>query len=107
MLGVALVASTAMIVLSVDARFNETGREVMRADHAITTTGMTSNGQAPLPRDAAGKAAAVPGVSAAAALTMSQVKLVSPRPGGRRPRRTRSRSTSPSRAPTRGRCRRC
>ncbi|GGT87064.1 FtsX-like permease family protein [Actinomadura citrea] len=83
MLGVALVASTAMIVLSVDARFNETGREVMRADHAITTTGMTSNGQAPLPRDAAGKAAAVPGVSAAAALTMSQVKLVSPPP--RRP----------------------
>ncbi|NDU74848.1 FtsX-like permease family protein [Actinomadura sp. DSM 109109] len=80
MLGVALVASTALLVLSVDARFDEAGRTVMRADHAVTATGMTSNGQAPLPRDAAQKAAAVPGVSAAAALTMAEVKLVSPPP---------------------------
>ncbi|WP_141578005.1 FtsX-like permease family protein [Actinomadura sp. WMMA1423] len=80
MLGVALVSSTAMIVLSVDARFDTAGKEVMRADHAVAATGMNSNGQAPLPRDAAGKAAAVPGVTAAAALTMSEVKLVSPPP---------------------------
>lgn len=80
MLGVALVGATALIVLSVDARFDTTGRQVMRADHAIAATGMTSDGPAPLPRDAAGKAADVPGVSAAAALTVSDIKLVSPPP---------------------------
>ncbi|TMR32650.1 FtsX-like permease family protein [Actinomadura geliboluensis] len=83
MLGVALVGATALTVLSVDARFAETGEQVMRAEHAIAATGATSGGQAPLPRDAAAKAAAVPGVSAAAALTASQIKLVSPPP--RRP----------------------
>ncbi|MGW5417427.1 FtsX-like permease family protein [Actinomadura geliboluensis] len=83
MLGVALVGATALTVLSVDARFAETGEQVMRAEHAIAATGATSGGQAPLPRDTAAKAAAVPGVSAAAALTASQIKLVSPPP--RRP----------------------
>ncbi|MEO3826185.1 FtsX-like permease family protein [Actinomadura sp. B10D3] len=83
MLGVALVGATALIVLSVDARFAEIGPRVMRAEHAVAATGVTSDGAAPLPRDAAGRAAAVPGVSAAAALTASEVRLVSPAP--RRP----------------------
>ncbi|MEU5995302.1 FtsX-like permease family protein [Spirillospora sp. NPDC047418] len=83
MLGVALVGATALTVLSVDARFAETGDQVMRAEHAIAATGATSGGPAPLPRDAAAKAAAVPGVSTATALTASQIKLVSPPP--RRP----------------------
>jgi putative ABC transport system permease protein len=80
MLGVALVGATALIVLSVDARFDTTGKQVMRAEHAIAATGTTSNGPAPLPRDAAAKAAAVPGVSAATALTVSDIKLVDPPP---------------------------
>ncbi|NVI89259.1 FtsX-like permease family protein [Actinomadura sp. BRA 177] len=80
MLGVALVGATALIVLSVDARFDTAGKQVMRADHAIAATGTTSNGPAPLPRDAAAKAAAVPGVSAATALTVSDIKLVDPPP---------------------------
>ncbi|WP_433467506.1 ABC transporter permease [Spirillospora sp. CA-128828] len=80
MLGVALVGATALIVLTVDARFDATGRQVMRADHAIAAAGMTSDGPAPLPRDTVAKAAAVPGVSAAAALTVSDIKLVSPAP---------------------------
>jgi len=83
MLGVALVGATALTVLSVNARFDETGRQVMRAEHAIAATGTTSDGPAPLPRDSAAKAAAVPGVAAAAALTVSEIKLVSPPP--RRP----------------------
>jgi putative ABC transport system permease protein len=80
MLGVALVGATALTVLSVDARFDATGNRVMLAEHAVTATGTTSNGPAPLPRDAAAKAAAVPGVSAAAALTVSDIKLVDPPP---------------------------
>ncbi|MFA1544952.1 FtsX-like permease family protein [Actinomadura chokoriensis] len=83
MLGVALVGSTALIVLSVNARFGAAGDQVMRAEHAIAATGVTSSGPAPLPRDAAARAAAVPGVSAATALTVSDVKLVDPPP--RRP----------------------
>ncbi|MDL4817706.1 FtsX-like permease family protein [Actinomadura opuntiae] len=80
MLGVALVGATAMVVMSANGRFDEAGRQVMRADHAIAATGRTSEGPAPLPRDLAAKAAAVPGVSHAAALTSSSVKLVSPVP---------------------------
>ncbi|GAA2164782.1 FtsX-like permease family protein [Actinomadura napierensis] len=80
MLGVALVGATAMVVMSANGRFGEAGRQVMRADHAIAATGRTSEGPAPLPRDLAAKAAAVPGVAHAAALTTSSVKLVSPLP---------------------------
>ncbi|TDC58265.1 FtsX-like permease family protein [Actinomadura sp. KC345] len=80
MLGVALVGATALIVLSVNARFAEAGEEVMRADHAIAATGTTSSGQAPLPRDVADRAAAAPGVSRATPLTGTEAKLVSPRP---------------------------
>lgn len=80
MLGVALVGATALIVLSSDARFAEAGEEVMRADHAIAATTMTSVGQAPLPRELADRAAAVPGVSRATALTATEAKLVSPPP---------------------------
>ncbi|MWA04745.1 FtsX-like permease family protein [Actinomadura sp. LD22] len=80
MLGVALVGATAMVVMSANGRFEEAGRQVMRADHAIAATGRTSDGPAPLPRDLAAKAAAVPGVAHAAALTSSEVKLVSPQP---------------------------
>ena len=80
MLGVALVGATALIVLSVNARFAEAGEEVMRAEHAIAATGVASSGQAPLPRDAADRAAAVPGVSRAVPLTGTEAKLVSPEP---------------------------
>ncbi|MFB4310549.1 FtsX-like permease family protein [Actinomadura sp. GTD37] len=83
MLGVALVGVTALTVVSVNARFDEAGKQVMRAEHAIAATGTTSSGPAPLPRDSVDKAAAVAGVSAAAALTVSEIKLVSPPP--RRP----------------------
>ncbi|GGV12054.1 ABC transporter permease [Actinomadura cremea] len=68
MLGVALVGATALLMLSVHGRFAEAGREVLRADHAIASTGTAPGGPA-LPRDAAERAAAVPGVSSAAALT--------------------------------------
>ncbi|KAB2367658.1 FtsX-like permease family protein [Actinomadura montaniterrae] len=78
MLGVALVGATAMVVMSANGRFDEAGRQVMRADHAVAATGKTADGPAPLPRDLAAKAAAVPGVAHAAALTASEVKLVSP-----------------------------
>ncbi|TDC91260.1 ABC transporter permease [Actinomadura sp. 7K507] len=80
MLGVALVGTTALIVLSVNARFAEAGEEVMRAEHAIAATGLTSSGTAPLPREVADRAAAAPGVSRAMALTGTDAKLVSPRP---------------------------
>lgn len=83
MLGVALVSATALIVLSANARFDEAGTEVMRAEHAVTTTGKTSNGPVPLPRDTADKIARAPGVAKATALTASDAKLVSPPP--RRP----------------------
>ncbi|MEU8800182.1 ABC transporter permease [Spirillospora sp. NPDC048819] len=80
MLGVALVSTTALMVLSVGARFDAAGKEVMRAEHAIAATGMTSAGPAPLPRDLADAAAAAPGVSHAVALTVTDAKLVSPAP---------------------------
>ncbi|MBO2466138.1 FtsX-like permease family protein [Actinomadura violacea] len=80
MLGVALVGATAMIVMSANGRFDQAGRQVMRADHAIAATGTTADGPAPLPRDLAARAAAVPGVRHAAALTTTGFKLVSPKP---------------------------
>ncbi|TMR07269.1 FtsX-like permease family protein [Actinomadura soli] len=80
MLGVALVSSTAVLVLSVNARFDAAGKEVMLAEHAIAATEKTSSGQAPLPRDTVAKAAAAPGVSRAMALTGTGVRLVSPPP---------------------------
>ncbi|GAA4066586.1 FtsX-like permease family protein [Actinomadura miaoliensis] len=84
MLGVALVASTAMVTLSVQSRFDEAGRQVLAADHAVTATGVSSDGAAaPLPRDVAARVAALPGVTRATALTQTDVKLVSPAP--RRP----------------------
>ncbi|GAA2420427.1 ABC transporter permease [Actinomadura vinacea] len=81
MLGVALVTATALVMLSAQNRFDEAGREVMLADHAVTATGKTASGTAPLPADAAAKAAAVPGVTQAAALTATSVTLVDPAPG--------------------------
>lgn len=77
MLGVALVATTALLMLSVNDRFAEAGREVLRADHAIAATGAASGGGAgALPRDAAERAAAVPGVTSAAALTSATATVV-------------------------------
>ncbi|KAB2352211.1 FtsX-like permease family protein [Actinomadura rudentiformis] len=84
MLGVALVSSVALITLSVNDRFQEAGRDVMTAEHAITATARTAEGApAPLARDVAIRVAATPGVSRATALTQTEVKLVSPPPGGR------------------------
>ncbi|MGP4024823.1 FtsX-like permease family protein [Actinomadura sp. 3N407] len=81
MLGVALVASVALVTLSVHDRFQEAGRQVMAAEHAIAATARTSEGApAPLAGDVAALAADVPGVSRAAALTQTEVKLVSPPP---------------------------
>jgi putative ABC transport system permease protein len=55
MLGVALVASVALVTLSVHDRFREAGRQVMAAEHAITATARTAEGApAPLARDVAG-----------------------------------------------------
>ncbi|WP_067915737.1 FtsX-like permease family protein, partial [Actinomadura rubrobrunea] len=79
MLGVALVVATALIALSVHARFDEAGRRVLAADHVVAATGVASDGAgAPLPRDTADRVAAVPGVSRAVALTQTEVKLVAP-----------------------------
>ncbi|MFC4050507.1 FtsX-like permease family protein [Actinomadura syzygii] len=80
MVGVALVSTTALMVLSVNDRFEEAGTQVMRADHAIAATGMTASGPAPLPRDMADRAAAAPGVSHAMALTATETRLVDPPP---------------------------
>ncbi|MGH3240038.1 MAG: ABC transporter permease, partial [Spirillospora sp.] len=80
MLGVALVSATAMMVLSVNDRFDTAGKEVMVAEHAIATKEKTSGGQAPLPADTAAKAAAAPGVSRAVALTGTSAELVDPPP---------------------------
>ncbi|WP_433327641.1 FtsX-like permease family protein [Spirillospora sp. CA-294931] len=80
MLGVALVAATAMVLLSSGARFAEAGREVLPAEHAVASSGKTADGRAPLPADVAGRVAAVPGVAKAVALTQTEVKLVSPKP---------------------------
>ncbi|WP_067455496.1 FtsX-like permease family protein [Actinomadura macra] len=80
MLGVALVSTTALMVLSVDARFAEAGGQVMRAEHAVAATGKTADGPAPLPRDVAARAARAPGVSHSVALTTTSAKLVDPPP---------------------------
>ncbi|MBT2208550.1 FtsX-like permease family protein [Actinomadura sp. NEAU-AAG7] len=80
MLGVALVTTTALMVLSADARFEEAGKQVMVAGHAVAATGTTSDGPAPLPRDVAARAARAPGVTHAVPLTVTDAKLVSPPP---------------------------
>ncbi|MFI0353529.1 FtsX-like permease family protein [Actinomadura sp. 9N407] len=74
MLGLALAAATAMVMLSVQDRFDEAGRQVMKADHAVTADGV------PLSRDVAGRVAAVPGVSHATSLSQTDAELVSPGP---------------------------
>ncbi|MGI5167539.1 FtsX-like permease family protein [Spirillospora sp. CA-253888] len=79
MLGVALAASTALMVLSADARFAETGGRTMRADHALAPDARAADGASALPRDVTGRIAAVPGVTAAGALTETTVTLVEPR----------------------------
>jgi putative ABC transport system permease protein len=81
MLGVALVASVALVTLSVHDRFQEAGRQVMAADHAIAATARSAEGApAPLARDVADLVAGASGVSRAAALTLTEVTLVSPPP---------------------------
>ncbi|MFC5748104.1 FtsX-like permease family protein [Actinomadura rugatobispora] len=81
MLGVALVASVALVTMSVHDRFREAGRQVMAAEHAITATARTAEGApAPVARDVAARVTGTPGVSRAAALTQTEVKLVSPLP---------------------------
>jgi putative ABC transport system permease protein len=81
MLGVALVASVALVTLSVHDRFQEAGRQVMAADHAITATARSAEGApAPLARDVADLVAGASGVSRVAALTQTEVTLVSPPP---------------------------
>ncbi|MFC6932741.1 FtsX-like permease family protein [Actinomadura yumaensis] len=78
MLGVALVSSVALVTLSVHDRFEEAGREVMAAEHAVAATARTAEGApAPLSRDVAARIATAPGVSRTAALTRTEVKLVS------------------------------
>ncbi|WP_067482789.1 FtsX-like permease family protein [Actinomadura hibisca] len=79
MLGVALAVSTALLVMSADARFAETGAQAMRADHALAPDARTADGASALPRDAAGRVATVPGVTAAGTLTDTTVTLVRPR----------------------------
>ncbi|SPL89567.1 unnamed protein product [[Actinomadura] parvosata subsp. kistnae] len=61
-LGVALVASVALVTISVNGRFREAGREVMVAEHAITSTARTAEGApAPVARDVVTKVAGAPG----------------------------------------------
>ncbi|MGW4798202.1 FtsX-like permease family protein [Nonomuraea sp. NPDC004297] len=80
MLGVALVASVVLVTMSVNDRFQEAGRQVMAAEHAIASTARTAEGApAPMSREVAAKVTSVPGVSRATTLTQTEVKLVSPR----------------------------
>ena len=79
MLGVALVASVALVTLSVQDRFRDAGREVMAAEHAVASTARTNEGgPAPVARDVAALVARAPGVERAVALTRTEVTLVSP-----------------------------
>ncbi|TDC80306.1 FtsX-like permease family protein [Actinomadura sp. 7K507] len=79
MVGVALVASVVLVTQSVNDRFQEAGRQVMAAEHAIAATARTPEGApAPLARDAADLVTGTPGVSRATALTQTEVMLVSP-----------------------------
>lgn len=80
MLGVALAATAAIIMISANARFDEASAQVMRAEHAVSTTDRTPDGLRPLPRDLAERLAPVPGVTRASALTTTDVRLVSPAP---------------------------
>ncbi|MEV0623721.1 FtsX-like permease family protein [Nonomuraea sp. NPDC050404] len=80
MLGVALVTSTALIVISANDRFDEAGAQVMRAEHAVSTTEKTPEGLRPLPRDITVAIERTPGVRHAAALTTTEAKLISPKP---------------------------
>ncbi|MDF5757053.1 ABC transporter permease [Spongiactinospora sp. TRM90649] len=89
MLGVALVASVGLVTLSVHDRFREAGGQVMAAEHAIASAARTAEGApAPLARDIARLATRVPGVSRAAVLTQTKIRVLSPAPAGRgaRPR---------------------
>ncbi|MEV5747534.1 ABC transporter permease [Actinoallomurus sp. NPDC052308] len=79
MLGVALVVTTGLLITSINDRSRAAGAEALAADHVIAGTGRTSNGAASLPADTAARAARVPGVTAAVALTRTEVRLVSPR----------------------------
>ncbi|WP_433181363.1 FtsX-like permease family protein [Actinoallomurus sp. CA-150999] len=79
MLGVALVAATGLLITSVHQRGAEAGAQTLAADHVIATNGRTSDGAAPLPGDTAARVARVPGVTAAVALTRTEVELVSPK----------------------------
>ncbi|MCO5992589.1 FtsX-like permease family protein [Actinoallomurus rhizosphaericola] len=79
MLGVALVAATGLLITSVHDRSRAAGAQTLAADHVIAGNGRTSGGAAPLPADLAARAARVPGVTAAVALTQTEVRLVSPK----------------------------
>ncbi|MEV5711357.1 ABC transporter permease [Actinoallomurus sp. NPDC052274] len=79
MLGVALVVTTGLLITSIDDRSRVAGAEALAADHVIAGNGRTSNGAASLPADTAARVARVPGVTAAVALTRTEVRLVSPR----------------------------
>ncbi|GAB3986142.1 FtsX-like permease family protein [Actinoallomurus acanthiterrae] len=79
MLGVALVAATGLLITSVHQRGAEAGVQTLAADHVIASNGPASNGAAPLPGDTAARVARVPGVTAAVALTRTEVELVSPK----------------------------
>ncbi|MBW8481371.1 FtsX-like permease family protein [Actinomadura parmotrematis] len=84
MLGVATATATALVMLSVHQRFAEAGLQVMHADHAVTAAGAgngaTSGSGAPLPLELVDRMRAVPGVTGAAALTATDVKLADPPP---------------------------
>lgn len=80
MLGVALVTSSLLIIMSANARFDEAGKEVMRAEHAVSTTQKTGDGLRPLPRDIPERIEKAPGVEQATALATADVRLVSPKP---------------------------
>jgi putative ABC transport system permease protein len=91
MLGVALAATTGLLVTSVQHRFAETGAASLTADHVIAAAGKSVESTRPLPADVAARVSRVPGVTRA---------VGSPRPRPGSPPRWRSRATtmsSPSR----------
>jgi putative ABC transport system permease protein len=78
MLGVALAATTGLLVTSVQHRFAETGAATLTAGHVIAAAGKSAESTAPLPADVAARVSRVPGVTRAVALTQTEAKLVAP-----------------------------
>jgi putative ABC transport system permease protein len=78
MLGVALAATTGLLVTSVQHRFAEAGAATLTAGHVIAAAGQSAESAAPLPAEVAARVSGVPGVIRAVALSQTETKLIAP-----------------------------